>query len=86
MKAKFLSWLGVPELSARLLAAESKITTLKQFQQQQHSRIVQLEAQVARHDQQHTEHEDRATKTEVAVSRIGQPARYVQTATGLQQI
>jgi hypothetical protein len=77
MKSKILLWFSVPELSARLLAAESTITTLKQFQQQQHSRIVQLEAQVARHDQQHLEHEDRAARTEVAVSKIGQPTRYV---------
>lgn len=80
------AWLGVPELSARLTAAESAIATLKQFQQQQHSRIVQLEAKVSRHEQQHLEHAERVARTEIAVDRIGKPTRYIQTPTGLQQV
>jgi hypothetical protein len=82
MKSKILLWLGVPELSARLTAAESTITTLKQFQQQQHSRIVQLETTVAGLQSQAAGHVERISRVE----RAHLPVRYVITPTGLQEV
>lgn len=86
MQKYITKWLGLDLLCAELTELGAKASSARSQLTELTSRLVQLEAKAARHDQQHLEHAERVARTEVAVDRIGKPTRYIQTPTGLQQI